>query len=171
VVPRRTVASRWSRRRCNRAVGRESNRGVRQVVHDPLVLPLSPARRRPDDAGCSSVEIGRVGPKRWWCPWIKIRRGRCARSRCWAPVQFALGIIGAIAFAVTGSVWVVAAAVILLVAGVVLLYQVGRSLPCYAAARPCVLTLPLALLRGSLWRAQPAHPQYVRSLEARISWP
>ena len=42
---------------------------------------------------------------------------------------FALGIIGAIAFAVTGSVWVVGAAVVFLVTGVAMLYRVGKSLP------------------------------------------
>ena len=44
-------------------------------------------------------------------------------------VFLALGIIGATASAVTGSIWVIVAAVIFLVAGVVLLYQVGKSLP------------------------------------------
>lgn len=44
-------------------------------------------------------------------------------------VLFALGIIGAIVSAVTGSIWVIGAAVVFLVAGVVLLYQVGKSLP------------------------------------------
>ena len=43
-------------------------------------------------------------------------------------VLFALGIIGGIAFAVNGSVWVVSAAVLFLIAGVALLYQVGKSL-------------------------------------------
>jgi hypothetical protein len=42
---------------------------------------------------------------------------------------FALGVIGAIAFAVTGSVWVVGAAVVFLVTGVAMLYRVGKSLP------------------------------------------
>ncbi len=42
---------------------------------------------------------------------------------------FALGIVGAIAFAVTGSIWVIGTAVVFSVAGVVLLYQVGKSLP------------------------------------------
>lgn len=41
---------------------------------------------------------------------------------------FALGVIGAIAAAVTGSVWVVGAAVVFLAAGVTMLYQVGKSL-------------------------------------------
>ena len=41
---------------------------------------------------------------------------------------FALGIIGAIAFAVTGSVWVIGAAVVFLVPGVSMLCQVGKSL-------------------------------------------
>lgn len=44
-------------------------------------------------------------------------------------VLFALGIIGAIAFAVTVSVWVGGTAVVFLVAGMVMLYQVGKSLP------------------------------------------
>jgi CHASE2 domain-containing sensor protein len=44
-------------------------------------------------------------------------------------VLFAAGIIGAIAFAVTGSFPVIGAAVGSLVSGVVLLYQVGKSLP------------------------------------------
>jgi uncharacterized membrane protein len=42
---------------------------------------------------------------------------------------FALGIAGAIAFALTGSIWVIGAAIVFSVAGVVLLYQVGKSLP------------------------------------------
>ena len=42
---------------------------------------------------------------------------------------FALGISGAIVSAVTGSVWVIVAAVVFLVAGVLMLYQVGKSLP------------------------------------------
>jgi hypothetical protein len=42
---------------------------------------------------------------------------------------FVLGIIGAIVSAVTGSVWEIVAAVIFLVAGVLMLYQVGKSLP------------------------------------------
>ena len=41
---------------------------------------------------------------------------------------FILGIIGAIAFAVTGSVWVAGAAGVLLIAGVAMLSQVGKSL-------------------------------------------
>ncbi len=43
-------------------------------------------------------------------------------------VLFALGIIAIIAFAVTGSLWLVGVAVILLVPGVVMLYRVGKSL-------------------------------------------
>ena len=44
-------------------------------------------------------------------------------------VLFAAGIIGAIAFAVTGSFLVIGVAVVFLVSGIVLLYQVGKSLP------------------------------------------
>ena len=44
-------------------------------------------------------------------------------------VLFAFGIIGAIASAATGSVWVIVVAVVFLVAGALMLYQVGKSLP------------------------------------------
>ena len=44
-------------------------------------------------------------------------------------VLFALGIVAVIASVATGSVWLVGAAVILLVPGLMLLYQVGKSLP------------------------------------------
>ena len=42
---------------------------------------------------------------------------------------FALGIIGAIAFALTSSLWVIGAAIVFLVAGLLILQQVGKSLP------------------------------------------
>ncbi len=42
---------------------------------------------------------------------------------------FAFGILAAIGFAVTGYVWVIAASALFLIAGVILLYQVGKSLP------------------------------------------
>jgi hypothetical protein len=52
------------------------------------------------------------------------------RRRSMQPMLlFALGISGAIVSAVTGSLWVIVAAVIFLVAGVLMLYQVGKSLP------------------------------------------
>ena len=41
---------------------------------------------------------------------------------------FAFGIIAAIAFAVTSSLWLIGVAVIFLVSGVVMLYQVGKAL-------------------------------------------
>jgi hypothetical protein len=56
------------------------------------------------------------------------KRQMCRRSML-GTVLFALGIIGAIAFAVTVSVWVGGTAVVFLVAGMVMLYQVGKSLP------------------------------------------
>ena len=43
-------------------------------------------------------------------------------------VIFELGMMAVIASVTTGSVWLVGAAVIVFVAGVVLLYQVGKSL-------------------------------------------
>ena len=42
---------------------------------------------------------------------------------------FAFGIIAGVAFLVTGSLWLVGAAALCCVLAVVLLYQVGRSLP------------------------------------------
>jgi hypothetical protein len=44
-------------------------------------------------------------------------------------VLFALGIGALIASFVTGSVWLGAAGVMILVPGAVMLYQVGKSLP------------------------------------------
>jgi hypothetical protein len=43
-------------------------------------------------------------------------------------ILLALGIIAAIAFAVTGSLWLIGTAMAFLVPGVVMLYQVGKSL-------------------------------------------
>lgn len=43
-------------------------------------------------------------------------------------VLFALGIITTIVFAARGSVWLVCAGIVLLVLGVIMLYQVGKSL-------------------------------------------
>jgi cation transport ATPase len=53
---------------------------------------------------------------------------RMRRKSMHGTLLFALGIIGAIAFAVTNSVWVAGAALVFLAAGVVMLYQVGKSL-------------------------------------------
>jgi hypothetical protein len=44
-------------------------------------------------------------------------------------VLLALGIIAAVAFLLNGSIWLVGVAVLCCVIAVVLLYQVGRSLP------------------------------------------
>ena len=43
-------------------------------------------------------------------------------------VLLALGVAAAIAFAATGSLWLIVAAVLFLVPGIVMLYQVGKSL-------------------------------------------
>jgi hypothetical protein len=43
-------------------------------------------------------------------------------------VLLALGIIGTLLFVITGAVWMGAAAVALLVPGIVMLYQVGKTL-------------------------------------------
>ncbi len=42
---------------------------------------------------------------------------------------FAVGILAAIAFAVTGAIWLLAVAAVLLLPAIVMLYRVGRSLP------------------------------------------
>jgi hypothetical protein len=44
-------------------------------------------------------------------------------------VLLAFGIIAAVAFLVVGSLWLIGVAVLCCVIAVVLLYQVGRSLP------------------------------------------
>jgi general stress protein CsbA len=50
------------------------------------------------------------------------------RKSMYGTALFALGIAAAIAAVVTGSVWLVGAAVAFLVLGLVLLQQVGKSL-------------------------------------------
>ena len=57
-----------------------------------------------------------------------VRESQMRRRSMLGTVLFALGIIATIAFVATGSVWLVGGAVVLLVPGVVMLYQVGRSL-------------------------------------------
>ena len=57
------------------------------------------------------------------------RRAQIRRKSMQGTLLFAFGILAAIGFAVTGSVWVIAASGVFLIAGVVLLYQVGKSLP------------------------------------------
>ena len=60
---------------------------------------------------------------------VPTRSNPMRRKSMQGTLLFALGIIGAIVSAVTGSIWLAVAAVVLLVAGVLLLYQVGKSLP------------------------------------------
>jgi hypothetical protein len=56
------------------------------------------------------------------------RNRQMRRKSMYGTALFALGIIAAIASVVAGSVWLVGAAVAFLLLGLVLLYQVGRSL-------------------------------------------
>jgi hypothetical protein len=56
------------------------------------------------------------------------QKGRMRRKSMYGTALFALGIMTAIAFVLTGSVWLVGAAVACLLLGLVLLYQVGKSL-------------------------------------------
>ena len=44
-------------------------------------------------------------------------------------VLFAIGIIGAVIFALNGSLWVGLVALVCLVPGLIMLFQVGKSLP------------------------------------------
>ena len=60
---------------------------------------------------------------------VPTRSNQMRRKSMQGTLLFALGILGAIVFAVTGSIWVVAGAAVLLLTGVLLLYQVGKSLP------------------------------------------
>ena len=62
-------------------------------------------------------------------PLDRDQRREVRRKSMQGTVLFALGIAGAIAFAVTGSLWVIAAATVFLVVGLLILYQVGKSLP------------------------------------------
>jgi len=57
-----------------------------------------------------------------------VQKRQTRRKSMLGTVLFALGIMAVIASVATGSVWLVGAAGIFLVAGVVLLCQVGRSL-------------------------------------------
>jgi general stress protein CsbA len=56
------------------------------------------------------------------------QKSQMRRRSMLGTVLFALGIMAAITFVVTDSVWLVGAAVVFLVPGVVMLYQVGKSL-------------------------------------------
>ena len=60
---------------------------------------------------------------------VPTRSNQIRRKSMQGTLLFALGIIGAIVFAVTGSIWAAGAAAVLLVTAVLLLYQVGKSLP------------------------------------------
>ena len=56
------------------------------------------------------------------------QKAQIRRRSMQGTVLFALGIIAAIASVATGSLWLVGAAVVLLVPGVVMLRRVGKSL-------------------------------------------
>ncbi|MGD0772883.1 MAG: hypothetical protein ABSC05_08680 [Candidatus Solibacter sp.] len=57
-----------------------------------------------------------------------VQKSQMRRKSMLGTVIFALGIMAVIASVATGSLWLVGAAVTVFVAGVVLLYQVGKSL-------------------------------------------
>ena len=56
-------------------------------------------------------------------------KSQIRRKSMYGTALFALGIVAAIASVATGSVWLAGAAAAFLVLGLVLLYQVGKSLP------------------------------------------
>jgi hypothetical protein len=60
---------------------------------------------------------------------VPTRSNQMRRKSMQGTLLFVLGIIGAIVFVVNGSIWVAGASVVLLVTAVLLLYQVGKSLP------------------------------------------
>ena len=57
------------------------------------------------------------------------QKSHIRRKSMYGTALFALGIMAAIASVATGSVWLVGAAAAFLVLGLVLLCQVGKSLP------------------------------------------
>ncbi|MCU1239198.1 MAG: hypothetical protein JWP63_7165 [Candidatus Solibacter sp.] len=57
------------------------------------------------------------------------QRNQLRRASMFGTMLFALGIIAAIAFVVTGSLWLIGAAAVCLVPAVVMLYRVGQALP------------------------------------------
>ena len=57
-----------------------------------------------------------------------VQKSQMRRKSMYGTALFALGIMAAIASVVTGSVWLVGTAVAFLLLGLVLLYQVGKSL-------------------------------------------
>lgn len=61
-------------------------------------------------------------------PMNSVQKRQTRRKSMLGTVIFALGIVAVIASVAAGSVWLAGAAVIVSAAGVVLLYQVGKSL-------------------------------------------
>jgi hypothetical protein len=57
------------------------------------------------------------------------RKNEIRRRSMHGTLLFSLGILAVVAYVATGSVWLIGAAVIFLVPGVVMLYRVGKSLP------------------------------------------
>jgi hypothetical protein len=94
-------------------------------TYRPWMLFLASREHNPKSPEGASTELG----KRATMLVVPTRSNQTRRKSMQGTFLFALGIIGAIVFAVTGSIWVACAAVVLLVTGVLLLYQVGRSLP------------------------------------------
>jgi hypothetical protein len=62
-------------------------------------------------------------------PMNRDQNSQIRRKSMYGTALFALGIMAGIASVVTRSIWLVGAAVALLVPGVALLYKVGKSLP------------------------------------------
>jgi hypothetical protein len=61
-------------------------------------------------------------------PMNSVQKRQTRRKSMLGTMIFALGIMAGIASVVTGSVWLVCAAVVFLLLGLVLLYQVGKFL-------------------------------------------
>jgi hypothetical protein len=68
-----------------------------------------------------------IGRQYWWFM-NSDQKSLMRRKSMYGTALFALGIMAAIVSAVTGSVWLAGVAVAFLLLGLVLLYQVGKSL-------------------------------------------
>ena len=65
----------------------------------------------------------------WSMPMNNDQRREARRKSMQGTVLFGLGIIAAIAAAITGTIWLAGLAVALLAPAIIVLYKVGRSLP------------------------------------------
>jgi hypothetical protein len=98
----------------------------------PAVIAERCARRWTTDEACDTAQRFRnkmveiEGQCR--VPMNIDRNNEIRRKSMHGTLLFALGILAVVAYVATGSVWLIGAAVIFLVPGVVMLHRVGKSL-------------------------------------------